>query len=67
MLATFFPPQVFFFHDQCGIWKFLGLGVESELQLLALAIATGICHIYSNAGSEPHLQPMPQLAVMPDH
>ena len=36
------------------------LGVESELQLLAYATATAM------QGSEPHLQPMPQLVAMPD-
>ena len=30
------------------------------------AIAAGLNHNYSNAGSKPHLQPMPQLAAMSD-
>ena len=37
------------------------LGVESEMQLLATATAS-----HSNAGSKPHLQPIPQLVAMPD-
>ena len=36
------------------------LGVELELQLLAYATAT------ETVGSEPCLQPTPQLAAMPD-
>jgi len=31
------------------------------------AVATGLCQSHSNAGSEPHLQPTPQLMAMPDH
>ena len=27
------------------------------------AIAAGLCHSHSNAGSKPHLRPIPQLAV----
>ena len=30
------------------------------------AVATGLCHSHSNAGSEPHLQPTPQLTAMLD-
>ena len=30
------------------------------------AIAAGPCHSHSNARSEPHLQPIPQLMAMPD-
>ena len=30
------------------------------------AIAASLRHRHSNAGSEPHLPPMPQLVVMPD-
>ena len=36
-----------------------GLGVESELQVLAYTTAT-------ITGSEPHLQSTPQLMAMPD-
>ena len=31
------------------------------------AVATGLCQSHSNAGSEPHLQPTPQLTATPDH
>ena len=30
------------------------------------AVAAGLCHSNSNAGSEPSLQPTPQLTSMPD-
>ena len=30
------------------------------------AVATGLHHSHSNAGSEPHLQPTPQFMAMPD-
>ena len=30
------------------------------------AAVAGLCHSHSNAGSEPHLQPTPQLMAMPD-
>ena len=30
------------------------------------AAAAGLCHSHRNAGSELHLQPTPQLMVMPD-
>ena len=30
------------------------------------AVATGLHHSHSNAGSEPHLRPTPQLMAMPD-
>ena len=30
------------------------------------AVAAGLCHSHSNSGSEPHLQPTPQLVATPD-
>ena len=30
------------------------------------AVAAGLCHSYSQAGSKPRLQPTPQLTVTPD-
>ena len=30
------------------------------------AVATGLHHSHSNAGSEPYLQPTPQLTAAPD-
>ena len=30
------------------------------------AVATGLCQSHSNAGSEPRLQPTPQLTATPD-
>ena len=41
----------------CGKWKFPGrIG----------ATAAGLHHSHSNTGSEPHLQPTPQLTAVPD-
>ena len=31
------------------------------------AVAADLHHSHSNAGSEPHLQPTPQLTATPDH
>ena len=31
------------------------------------AVATGLHQSHSNTGSEPHLQPTPQLTATPDH
>ena len=30
------------------------------------AVAAGLCHSHSNAGSKLHLQPTPPLTAMPD-
>ena len=52
----------FFFFLRPHLWhmEFPRLGVESELQLPSLH------HSHSNAGSELHLRPTPQLTAMPD-
>ena len=39
---------------------------DSYARGLIVAIAVGLCHSHSNTRSEPHLQPKPQLIVMPD-
>ena len=61
----------FFLSFFLGLFVFLGphpqhmevprLGVESDG-----AVAAGLCHSYSNARSEPHLRPAPQLMTTPD-
>jgi len=38
----------------------------SQARSLIGAVATGLHHSHNNAGSEPHLQPIPQLTAMPD-
>ena len=38
----------------------------SQTRGLIGAVATGLDHSHSNAGSEPCLQPTPQLMAMPD-
>ena len=64
------PSRLFFFFFFWSFWSFLGphpwhievsrLGVQSELQPPAYARAT------ATLGSEPHLQPTPQLTAKPD-
>ena len=39
---------------------------SSQARDQSRAAAAGQCHIHSNTGSEPHLQPTPQVAAMPD-
>ena len=38
----------------------------SQARGLIGAIAAGLCHSHSSAGSKPYLQPTPQLMAMPD-
>jgi len=39
---------------------------SSQARGLIGAVATSLCQSHSNAGSELHLQPTPQLTAMPD-
>jgi len=39
---------------------------DSQARGLIGAVAAGLCQSHSNAGSEPRLQPTPQLTAMPD-
>ena len=41
--------------------------VGSQPRGLIRAVAIGLCQSHSNAGSEPCLQPIPQLTATPDH
>ena len=56
---VFNPWNAFFFFFNTALWhmEVPGLGVESELQLLAYT--TGV-------GSEPHLRPEPMLVATPE-
>lgn len=38
----------------------------SQARGVIRAVATGLCHSHSNAGSKPCLQPTPQLMATPD-
>ena len=38
----------------------------SQARDLIGAVAAGLHHSHNNVGSEPHLQPTPQLTAMPD-
>ena len=52
--------QNFFFKGcNCSLWKFLARG-------WIRAIAAGLYHSHSNNGSEPYLQPTPELTAMTD-
>ena len=53
--------------------SFLGGGVAtpaahgvSQARGQIRAVTAGLCHSHSNAGSEPHLPPTPQLTATPD-
>ena len=48
-----------FYSHTCGMWKFPGKGSS-----WSCCCTLGYRH--SNARSEPHLQPMPQLVAVPD-
>ena len=39
---------------------------DSQARGLIGAVATGLRHSHNNEGSEPHLQPTPQLTATPD-
>ena len=41
-------------------------GVSQARGQIRGATTAGLCHSQSNAGSEPRLQPTPQLIAMPD-
>ena len=38
----------------------------SQVRGLIGAVASGLRHSHSNAGSKPHVRPTPQLTAMPD-
>ena len=67
-LASSHPASPFIFVGFLGprLWhmEVPRLGVESELQLPPTN--SSLHHIHSNARSEPGLQPVPQLVVIPD-
>ena len=41
-------------------------GSSQARSQITAAAAASLCHSHSKVGSEPHLQPTPQLAAMPD-
>ena len=43
-------------------WEYGGSQAKGRIR----AIATGLSHSHSNAGSKPRLQPTPQLTATPD-
>ena len=54
-------PATFNFFD-----IFVFLGPLSAAKSPIGAVAASLCHSHSNTGSEPHLQPTPQLTTMLD-
>ena len=59
------PPLHFFFFLPFSWATPLAYG-GSQAGGLAGAVAAGLCHSHSNSGSEPCLQPTPQLMAMLD-
>ena len=47
-------------------WAAPAANVGSQARGLIGAVATGLRHSHSNVGSEPRLQPTPQLTAAPD-
>ena len=63
---SFFPSFFFFFclfaFSRASPAAYGG----SQARGLIRAVAASLCHSHSNAGSEPRLQPTPQLTATPD-
>jgi len=57
---------VFFFFFSAISWAAPAAFGGSQARGLIGAVATGPCQSHSNAGSEPSLQPTPQLTATPD-
>ena len=55
-----------FFSFFCLFWAAPAAYGDSKARSLIGAVATGLRHNHSNIGSEPHLQPTPQLTAKPD-
>ena len=62
MLETFF----FFFCLFAISWAAPSVYGGSQARGLIRAVAAGLLQSHSNLGSEPRLQPTPQLTAMPD-
>ena len=59
VFCLFVCSLLYFEGRTCGIWRFPGQGPIA-------ALAAGLHHSHSNAGSEPRLRPTPQLTATPD-
>ena len=55
-----------YIYDFFFFWTALTAYVNSQARDRMGATAAGLCHSYSNVGSEPCLQPTLQLTAMPD-
>ena len=59
--------KAFFFFFFFGLFRAtLVVYGSSQARGQIRALAAGVCQHHSNAGSEPHLQPTPQLRATPD-
>ena len=65
LLIVFFS-FLFFFVFLLFLWAIPAAYGGSQARGLIGAVATGLRQSHSNAGSEPHLQPTPQLKATPD-
>ena len=61
-MNCFFFPITFFFFSRAAPTASGG----SQARGLIGVVATGLCQSHSNTGSEPSLQPTPQLTATPD-
>ena len=59
-------PFGFFFVFLLFLWAAPAAYGDSQARGLIGTVATGLHQSHSNAGSEPRLQPIPQLTAMPD-
>ena len=64
IFETFFYNSTFFFFAIS--WAAPAADGGSQARGRIGAVATGLSQSHSNAGSEPHLQPTPQLTAMPN-
>ena len=63
-----FEPQfLFFFVFLLFLWAAPMAYGSSQARGRIGGVATGLRQSHSNMGSEPHLQPTPQLMATPDH
>ena len=61
-MNCFFFPITFFLFSRVALTASGGFKARGLIGV----VATGLCQRHSNAGSELHLQPTPQLTAMPD-
>ena len=65
-IVSKYVPSFFFFFFFAISWAAPSACGGSQARDQIGAVATGLCQSHSNTGSEPHLQPTPQLTARPD-